>query len=388
MNKITTKNLLERFSCFLIGRGKKASGHKMLLESLLMLREKHEKKMLYFTLQKDIFENLEKLTNQSAKKLKKNKVEHKKELAANFAFPEGRFYLNLKKQNQIDSYNEDNISLNPNQGKDKNKTSLFSLLRKEMHDKRLPINKTNDQKPMLLGTSFPHAFSSGESTGKHENARQTVLQKSLFEKRVNKSICKLCIDNVKPILETRKVRKGRITYRVPKISGLQRQEGKAIALLIENARSHKANLSKRSTATPFSSPSSDLSAFNKKQQFNNKAEQLSVNPSRAACSNVSSPKLQNKVKQTETMNRKGLGFKEETGNKENKQWLLPILENQTMKNKYFPFFREGLQKKSMKSCLSQELLASGNGKGETIEKKQQLHQEALQNRANLHFRWW
>ena len=43
---------------------------------------------------------------------------------------------------------------------------------------------------------------------------------------------------------------------------------------------------------------------------------------------------------------------------------------------------------SIKHCLSDQLFESAYGKGEGVEKKKQLHQFALQNRANLHFRWW
>lgn len=155
----------------------------------------------------------------------------------------------------------------------------------------------------------------------------------------NSKICQFCVDKTKPILETRKVRKGRITYRVPIVINPERQQGKAISSLIQNAvhRKKRNSLSQVKTNTFFSGNTTDLS------------EKKAVNNSFW----VSDPLT--------------------------KRTFLPHLK------KKFPFH---FSPTSIKYNLAEEFFDSANNNSESVEKKRQLHNFALQNRASLHFRWW
>ena len=51
----------------------------------------------------------------------------------------------------------------------------------------------------------------------------------------NKEFLEICKNNVKPVIETRNIRKGRVTYKVPLVTRPERQQGKAVSWLIDNA---------------------------------------------------------------------------------------------------------------------------------------------------------
>ena len=329
------KSLLDRFSSYLVGRGKKVSGHKILVESLFMLREKNNKSknILNLALQKDAFKKTkDRLTGKaksyfSITNTKKNTSFERTQLAKNFA---------------------DNYLI---------KNNKFSL-KKTVIQKNVPTFIEN---------------------------QHLVSKNSIFEKVLSKSICQLCVDNVKPILETRKIRKGRITYRVPKISCVRRQEGKGIALLIENALSRGKSDARRSGSFSLnnslkqSNSSPEPSAKRLPSSFTFEKPSLKVSEKTEVLSSVKTNKnLKTKDIRTDTMHDRTEHSSIKKGSTSN-QYLFS--EDNYLTQKKEKFY-------SIKHCLSEQFLESANGKGEGVEKKKQLHQFALQNRANLHFRWW
>ena len=175
-----------------------------------------------------------------------------------------------------------------------------------------------------------------------KNTRPALLsEKKALQHLLNKSICRICVDNVKPILETRKVRKGRVTYQVPLVTQKRRQEGKAITLLIENASSRKKG---------------------------------TVSPSRSG----------NSIKRYS----KEKGEIASTAMKNQKHTFLNFLFDNANANETSAFaFSKQLNVYSIKDCLAEEFNDSFSGKGGSIDKKKQYHQLALQNRAYTHYRW-
>ena len=366
MTESVTKNLLERFSCYLVGRGKKVSGHKILLESLFMLREKNNgrtktKTILNLPLQRDL---LRKIEDRLSKKRKdssfinkaqqKNTTFQKSQLADNFA---------QKSFSKNDAFSLDkNIDT-------KNIVHNLSSFKSHFTEKI----KEKAKKTTILTLPIQKKM-------EPVNDQQLVLKPMIFEKLLNKSICQLCVDNVKPILETRKIRKGRITYRVPKISCLQRQEGKAIALLIENALSRRKNEFKRSasftlnpTVKGNNTAVSSSTLGKTSSKILPKTELLALSKMQARTTNIA-------VDNTHNITKDPSLIKKTNSN-------TPYLSSFVAKD-YNSFFQKQSKSYSIKRCLSEELFDSANGNGESIEKKKQLHQFALQNRANLHFRWW
>ena len=366
MTESVTKNLLERFSCYLVGRGKKVSGHKILLESLFMLREKNNgrtktKTILNLPLQRDL---LRKIEDRLSKKRKdssfinkaqqKNTTFQKSQLADNFA---------QKSFSKNDAFSLDkNIDT-------KNIVHNLSSFKSHFTEKI----KEKAKKTTILTLPIQKKM-------EPVNDQQLVLKPMIFEKLLNKSICQLCVDNVKPILETRKIRKGRITYRVPKISCLQRQEGKAIALLIENALSLRKNEFKRSasftlnpTVKGNNTAVSSSTLGKTSSKILPKTELLALSKMQARTTNIA-------VDNTHNITKDPSLIKKTNSN-------TPYLSSFVAKD-YNSFFQKQSKSYSIKRCLSEELFDSANGNGESIEKKKQLHQFALQNRANLHFRWW
>ena len=222
-----------------------------------------------------------------------------------------------------------------------------SALQNNQTDSRLPSNiiQNNSHKSkhsQKVSNSNIKTKERQDKTNRFNNQMKETRPVLLSEKRalqnlLNKSICRICVDNVKPILETRKVRKGRVTYQVPLVTQKQRQEGKAITLLIENASSRK-----KGTVSPFGSGNS-IKRYSKEK------------------------------KEIASTAAKNLHF---------------LFDNvNTNENLAFTSSKQ-LKVYSIKNCLAEEFNDSFSGKGGSVDKKKQYHQLALQNRAYTHYRWW
>ena len=371
INQNLMKNLLDRFSSYLVGRGKKVSGHKILVESLFILREKNNKSknMLNLALQEDVFKKTRnRLTGFAFFLRQQPKVLPSALPKANGNKTKSYFFTNnTKKNSSFLCKRQERAQLAKNFADNFiTKSNRFSL-KKTMIQKSVP--------------TFPID-------------QHLISKNSIFEKLLSKSICQLCVDNVKPILETRKIRKGRITYRVPKISGVRRQEGKGIALLIENALSRRKSDSRRSTS--FSSL--PLAKNNTSKENNSSLELASKILPSFSIPEKTSLKISQKTKSSllplakikTNRNSKIKDIAAENINDKKKRLSIKKINSN---NQYlFPEDNSFAQKKekfySIKYCLSEQFFESAYEKGEGVEKKKQLHQFALQNRANLHFRWW
>ena len=365
MNKKLTKNLLESFSCILGKSGKKISGHKLLLECLFVVRENTDLQAFL----KDKFEKSKDSLPQDTTNF-------------NFSDQQAEF------QNKVKDIKE---FLN----------LLFYL---SFQNKKL-VSSHQKPKPALVTIrnfkTDPNLKQVQKDKNKGDN--QMFGTKNLQ----NRSLCVLTVENVKPVLETRKIRKGRVTYQVPLVTSSQRQVLKAISLLIENANLQKKNQTKR----PGSFLGDNDSFFQKIGKIENKnrltreqmAEQTLLFGSQISMmSNFGNPspnknflilpsrdqsfkKTNNGVASSPLANGKTI-----TNNfLKSKQSDSKVVD----RNSFFmspekKLFLSSLRKPNLKYCLSEQFIDSIIGKGESIEKKKQLHKLALQNRAYLHFRWW
>lgn len=316
-----------------------------------------------------------------------------------------------------------------------------------------------------------------------------IAKKFALKGKSNYSFCVDCISAVKPILETRKLRKGRMTYRVPKVTSPQRQEGKAISLLIEQANSgssrrndlqkgfresmptsfltkkqntstvkkstplkdtlpsSKQRMSSREAAKPSTQNSSSGSKTRSKMKIDEKTEASSFSSVQHTTPDFTDSfvNYQNKKTRSNFLTFSSawplLDYKKQPKKRETQlvdknafltnsssrvmQWIsepskedvLPIenaCQNSTPLSTCFDkegdegirenaetyftkssvFLRNNTNsskeqnKQNIKNGLALAFFDSGHGKGESVEKKKQLHKFALQNRAYLHFRWW
>ena len=285
-NQVKNYNLISRFSSLLLGCGKKVEGHKLLFHCFFILRSNTEKELLNLNLQKKMLNNWS--DNNVFLFL----------FSIGFSQKALQNFINRKiKQPSFSSFSKKETSLN-----------------------MLPSFSPSPELE-IVATTFDKNIAQSEVSMKIEKQKNDyntdVLPKGLSEVlQSNKSICQKSVDNVKPILESRKVRKGRVTYRVPLVTKPIRQEGKAISWLVESACSRK----NRSKSVSKNLPGS-------KEKFNDSL-------------------LSKMVYDKRKMSR------------------------------------------SLKFCLAEELLEAFQGKGHSVEKKKELHQIALQNRAYTHYRWW
>ena len=175
----------------------------------------------------------------------------------------------------------------------------------------------------------------------------------------NKSIVQICVNNVKPIVETRKIRKFRLTYKVPFVAGLSRQEGKAIYWL---TRSLVLNNVFKNVNTHQFYCLANIVNSNLKKKFDN-----------------------NLVDQKSTKHRFYKDFKSD----KDKNISIHPARVQTLLvylSKFYNFTEKNECK--MIERLSQQFLSGFSSKVEIIDKRSQLHQDALKNRAYINYRWW
>ena len=175
----------------------------------------------------------------------------------------------------------------------------------------------------------------------------------------NKSIVQICVNNVKPIVETRKIRKFRLTYKVPFVAGLSRQQGKAIYWLTRSLLSN--NVSKNVNINQFYCLARTVNSNLKKKFDNNFIDQKSTK--HRFYKNFKNDKDQNIRSRTPRVDA-----------------LLIYL------TKFYNFIEKNECK--MIECLSQQFLSGFSSKVEIIDKRKQLHQDALKNRAYANYRWW
>lgn len=397
MKKKPAKNILERFSCFLVGGGKKISGHKILMESLFCLRQNNN----HTTSSKNLFE--------------KDK--------------------NFGLQNKVTPVGLQNLTERKEafQHKEKIIRQFLSLPFKNTRQK-LIMDKKGQQYNQIIKPA----------ANNYENNSELFVIKRLL----NKNLCFDSIENAKPILETRKIRKGRVTYKVPKVTSSIRQEGKAISLLIENANLRKKNQLKRSLSfigdgsqskvllqNNTIDPSVQMTSFDydaqtkhygdakqsaQKEKTQNRVDfllpflfssqifpaagQSSVKTSfNSALNSIflimpsgdqSFDKKNNSITQEIELelSKKNIAMPYSTSKIE--QDATSYMKKHCVDKNLFFLVKEkkdllpNIQKPNIKYCLSEEFFDSANGKGGSIEKKKQLHNIALQNRAYQHFRWW
>lgn len=308
-NIIKERSLLERFSSSLLARGKKSSGNKILLKSLFFLRQNTDKSLLNLARQRD------KTKNEGSKSLlQKNFVNNSKKV--------------------VDS------KIEREEKKEKEKTVKDKLFLKQTKKKDLQSKKLT---PKISVESYT------------ENTENFELESKPLSDFLNKSICKICVDNTKPILETRKIRKGRVTYRVPLVTQAKRQEGKAVSFLIESATLKKKG-------TPLS--------------FQNWIETTSLNGSDFD--------LQNESIQSRSVQKKNTLV----SNDFQKRITKDLLTFSSKKEFSLDLSLKRLNFYSIKHTLSEEFFDSFFAKGESVNKKKQLHTLALENRAYTHYRWW
>ena len=402
MKKKPAKNLLERFSCFLVGGGKKISGHKILMESLFYLRQNNS----HIMSPKSVFEKDKNFGSQNPVG-SQNIIERK-----------------LVTRSPIEAF------------KDKEKIIRQFLF----------LDFKNMQQKLVLGEKGQQYNQMINTASNYENNSELLGTKRLL----NKHFCLDSVENAKPILETRKIRKGRVTYKVPKVTSSVRQEGKAISLLIENANLRKKNQLKRSASflgdglqnLVSSQGNGNLTDVSLQIKHQGDAKQSTQNEKTQNRVDFTLPFLfssqifpavgQSSVKTSlnSTLNSIFLimpsgdqSFDKKSNTITQLVTRLPIeveLEhskkkivlssfsskreqdatncmkensvNKIDKNLFFLPKKKDLlaniQRSNIKYNLSEEFLDSASGKGGSIEKKKQLHNIALQNRAYQHFRWW
>lgn len=366
--KNVTKNLLERFSCSIVKRGKKISGHKILLKSLFILRDKKNKDLRNLpslSLQKNLTKVKQSIFSISAaqKTEKKpssplskqkdkggvesglfsimpNKKHRLKDVVGSHAsaklLHEKTTTLNQQSQFQFSAQNCFNLSIKPNNEKQAN-----------IEQKKLTRGATRVKRALLPSPSLWYGMVSQSGmvlcnkTKVKQNHKNQSKQSSYKDKEIttlienNNQICQRCVENVKVVLETRKVRKGRVTHKVPIIANSRRQEGKSVALLIKNGSDNF------------------LSQTGKNNDFKELVSESLLSFSQKVMKNSTLPlsKL---------------------------SWFSDSFFYCQEKNLFYP----------IEQGLAEELLNSTNLKGASIEKKTQFHSLALQNRGSLHFRWW
>ena len=347
---LQNRSLISRFSSSIVGGGKKISGHKIFINSLFLLRNNNEKKVLTLYLQKEMFEKRRdndlfifllsfgfspKVVQSFLKYLQNSVLKESEKFSYDF-----QDNVAIQKREDIEVEHKDFFNKKKETINIKNPTFLkASALKKPSFPKDLIKNKKIHRcvaEPSIFTKSFKglslheikflktfFAQSKMSNTEKQNDHKEyenfdflTGEKYKIDESKMgftNRLICSTSRDNVKPILENRKVRKGRVTYKVPLVTQPERQEGKAIAWLVESASSRK-----------------------------------------------------NKTKHLQSLENRGY----------HSSLLLKILND---KKKMF---------RSFQHCLADELLDSYKGKGDSVDKKNELHKIALQNRAYTHYRWW
>lgn len=371
-HKYITKTLLERFSCCLIGNGKKVSGHRILVESLQFLRQHSD----LFTKQEQEMCS-EQNGDTGVFELRSNKYQNKSK-TPNLEIPtQLNTIICNEKQNSI------------------NKISCLSRQNAQIHQKFSKIHKKKTQNFLKRVSNKYSVYKSKYSICKNIcNNTSSVSDKLAFKKQSNFSFCQSCISCVKPIVETRKRRKGRITYNVPKIMAPRRQEFKGVALLLEGATTQ--------SATPSFSPllneiSNARSSFNFSEK-NIKPTFLTVKS--VACDKKSKSAFLLKTNLSPTVNQIEDLYKQQnnlrfvTSSVFSKPFTplgLSGAQNTisaSLKKPVASSFTKTVSTKKITNGLAAAFFDSTKQKSQSVEKKKKLHSFAMRNRAYLHMRWW
>lgn len=122
---------------------------------------------------------------------------------------------------------------------------LFAHSLKQLEEKRVLKNNTlkvfdffTAQKKQLLDLDQKQHKQKKEKKNKTTNKSDRVKQ-TYYNDFLRKNILYQAVENVKPTLELRRVRKGGTTYQVPAIVSQKRQERLAIKWIIESAEKKK-----------------------------------------------------------------------------------------------------------------------------------------------------
>lgn len=252
-NIIYENNFISTFSSSVIGNGKKVCGHKIFLQSLFIARQLQKKKRGESELNKEqenkSFFDFLILIGFSLQKIKEFIKSGKK------SYLREQDYNNYIKLQQVDVHAESTTNI---------KSLKITKPKKSPSKNKIKLDKKKQEKAFLTTTQTKVENS---NTLKKENDNKSekenvVLQNKAFQ-NTNKSFFDNSICNIKPILEVRKVRKGRMTYRVPLVTQPDRQEGRAIAWIIKSACNTKRKKEKKENH--FSISSENL--FIEKPQF-------------------------------------------------------------------------------------------------------------------------
>nr|YP_009733007.1 30S ribosomal protein S7 [Jaagichlorella roystonensis]YP_009733051.1 30S ribosomal protein S7 [Jaagichlorella roystonensis]QHU78303.1 30S ribosomal protein S7 [Jaagichlorella roystonensis]QHU78347.1 30S ribosomal protein S7 [Jaagichlorella roystonensis] len=344
MNKIKVKNrnLISRFSSSLLGRGKKAEGHKIFFNLLLFLRVNTERELLNLNLQQDLLKDT--ISNTSFVYFLRSIGFHKNNLQKFFPKNEKAFHVIAKDYSKV---------ILPSQDYSENNSQVFSMSSRNPKPNQLQQQSSKETKNTIKQQRM------------QEENHSYVLSTQAFS---SKLLCKMAINNVKPVLETRKVRKGRMTYRIPLVTRTERQEGKAISWLVAGASSRR-NKVKNGQSVSFLGTSVPLSLAKPVVNSNTVSTVIEQSHSvKAKQSPLSSVKA---TLPTVSKNEKPISL-----NRKQVKEVLSLIEN---KRKHY---------RSLQYCLAESFLEAFQGKGESVEKRKEFHQLALQNRAYTHYRWW
>ncbi len=142
-------------------------------------------------------------------------------------------------------------------------------------DKKKIIIKGNQMDSINKGKDKPCIPSlKGNRLNREGNAKAPYVEQNYYNDFLKNSTLYQAVENVKPTLELRRVRKGGTTYQVPAIVNQKRQERLAIKWIIESAEKRK-----KKNKTSFSDclVSEILEAFNKTgQPRQRRDEQLKI----------------------------------------------------------------------------------------------------------------
>lgn len=265
ISKKTNKNndLISRFSSSLLGNGRKQSGHKIFLESLFLVRGNDEKRSSFL---KSVIGNSKEKTQEREEgkhnlfkflletglsiKTLQNGIKRWNDLQEKEG--DSKRIIQYNNYKNISLSNTKKISLGLSNDKEVPvfdrkesstgwKTTTYKevpLTKKRNHFSFRDLSKISDttkNKDTLLP---PRSGGVAEDLQRKGSSDLEYLNKTILQLS-NKRFLDICKDNVKPIIETRNVRKGRVTYKVPLVTQSERQEGKAISWLIDNASFRK-----------------------------------------------------------------------------------------------------------------------------------------------------
>lgn len=280
-NKINENNFISRFSSSVIGNGKKVCGHKIFLQSLFISRQLQRKN----SIQDKSFFNFLTRIGFSLQRLQEFVKSGKKSYLREQDYND---YIKLEKNVMMTT----NLKTLKSETCSKNKTKSD----KKKHIKVDACNILEKVKNKVVSKSSSSLVRETlyNNDNKAENKAKIQQENALLENKVlqttNKAFFDNSICNVKPVLETRKVRKGRITYRVPLVTQTERQEGKAISWIVKSAWNTKAKKERKENHFSISSKSFEqekknyrcietclaqqfIDAFNKKgESFDKKKE--------------------------------------------------------------------------------------------------------------------